>query len=69
MTGHVGGIWLLTKQQHVVYAYASLAANGTLSLTTAQQQQVQGIVALKANNPALKVFIGGLCFRVPYICT
>ncbi|KAJ7290615.1 hypothetical protein C8J57DRAFT_1493324 [Mycena rebaudengoi] len=42
---------------HVIYAYASLTAAGVVSLTSAQQAQVNSIIALKTVTPNLKVFI------------
>ncbi|KAJ6551177.1 hypothetical protein B0H19DRAFT_1263865 [Mycena capillaripes] len=46
-----------TTFTHVLYAYATLASSGTISLTTSQQAQVKNIVALKSTAPDLKVFI------------
>ncbi|PPQ63549.1 hypothetical protein CVT24_004779 [Panaeolus cyanescens] len=42
---------------HVIFAYATLASDGTVSLTSAQQTQVQEIAALKTKFPDFKVFI------------
>ncbi|KAJ7204910.1 hypothetical protein C8J57DRAFT_1485235 [Mycena rebaudengoi] len=42
---------------HVIYAYASLTAAGVVSLTSAQQAQLNSIIALKTVTPNLKVFI------------
>ncbi|TFK31443.1 hypothetical protein BDQ12DRAFT_694133 [Crucibulum laeve] len=43
---------------HVIYAYATLATDGTVSLTTAQQDQVKSIVALKSRSVNVKIFVG-----------
>jgi hypothetical protein len=52
--------------QHVIYAYASLTASGTVSLTAAQTAQVKAIVALKAAEPDLKVLIAGIVLMFPF---
>ncbi|KAJ7927990.1 glycoside hydrolase superfamily [Mycena leptocephala] len=46
-----------TTFTHIIYAYASLDSNGTVSLTDAQADQVKAIVKLKDSSPDLKVFI------------
>ena len=52
----------------MIYAYASVSAAGTVSLTAAQTAGIAGLMSLKNQEIGLKVFIGGMLYNVPSQC-
>ncbi|KAF7367964.1 Glycoside hydrolase family 18 protein [Mycena sanguinolenta] len=43
---------------HIIYGFASVAADGTVSLTTTQTSEIQQVMSMKDAEPDLKVMLG-----------